>query len=153
MRAWSMVTVQVVGVGFEAHPVQPVKALLSGVLAVSVTRVPLLKVALQVAALQFTPPTLDVTEPGPVAVTFKGKVGTKLAVTLRAWSMVTVQVVGVGFEAHPVQPVKALPGCGVAVSVTRVPWLNVSLQLAPGQLIEPGLEVIVPEPVVETVSG
>ena len=76
-----------------------------------------------------------------------------MAVTERAWSIVTVQVVGMGFEAHPVQPVKAWPVCGVAVSVTRVPWLNDSLHAAAGQLIVPGLEATVPGPVVVTVSG
>jgi hypothetical protein len=129
-------------------PLQPAntEAELDGV-AVSVTAVPVLMLALQVPG-QLIPPTLLVTEPVPVPaiVTLTGKeVGMKSALTDCAEFMVTEQA-PVPLQA-PFQPANTdAPEDGVAVSATTVPWLNVSLQVAP-QLIAPGELVTVPEPV------
>ena len=67
-----------------------------------------------------------------------------VAVTLRAWVMLTVQVPVP--EHDPLQPVKVEPVVGVAVRVTLVPVLNEALQVAP-QEIPVGLLVTVPVPV------
>ena len=68
----------------------------------------------------------------------------KLAVALRAWLMVRIQV-EVPRQA-PFQPVKVEPPLGVAVSVTLVPLVKLVLQVDP-QLIPAGLLVTVPVPV------
>src|SRR5215210_9304156 len=75
----------------------------------------------------------------------------KLAPTVRAWLIVTLQVVAVPEQA-PDQPVKLEPAEAAAVSVTEVPSSYVSAQMAP-QLIAPmsELTVPVPEPVFVTV--
>jgi hypothetical protein len=67
-----------------------------------------------------------------------------VAVTERAWVIVTVQV-PVPVQA-PLQPVKVEPVDAVAVRVTLVPLVKVALQVAP-QLTPVGLEVTVPDPV------
>jgi hypothetical protein len=67
-----------------------------------------------------------------------------IAVTERAWVIVTVQV-PVPVQA-PLQPVKVEPVDAVAVRVTLVPLVKVALQVAP-QLTPVGLEVTVPDPV------
>ena len=81
--------------------------------------------------------------------------GAKFAVTLRAAVMARVQVVAVPVQA-PLQPVKAEPAAGVAVSVTFVPLLKLAEQLAAetpaavgvAQLMPAGLDDTVPAPVV-----
>src|SRR5688572_24499388 len=93
-------------------PVQTTVSLPVGV-AVSVTDAPLLNVLLHVPVLggsQLIVPGLDVTVPSPLpaAVTFSANVGTNVAVTFRAWSIVNthdvpvVQVPG----TSPDQPLK-----------------------------------------------
>jgi hypothetical protein len=67
-----------------------------------------------------------------------------VAVTERAWVIVTVQV-PVPVQA-PLQPVKVEPVDAVAVRVTLVPLVKVALQVAP-QLTPVGLELTVPDPV------
>ena len=66
---------------------------------------------------------VTVPEPAPALLTLRLKPGsvliTKVAVTLCAWFMLTVQVPVP--EQAPLQPLKALPGSAVAVSVTLVP--------------------------------
>ena len=150
VRAWSIVTVQVSAVPEQDAPPQPRKVLLACGVAVSVTEVPSLKDALHVAP-QFTPAGFEVTAPGPDVATLNGKVGTKLAVTVRAWSIVTVQVVVATPAQAPPQLTKALLACGVAVSVTKVPLLKDAVHVAP-QFTPAGLEVTDPGPVAATSS-
>jgi hypothetical protein len=94
--------------------------------------------------------------PVPVALTVSVYVvSVKVAVTVRAALIVTLQV---GLEPEPAQspsqPVKLHPEPAAAVSVTDVPLVKfcAHVELAP-QLIEPGLEVSVPDPYVVTVRG
>ena len=68
----------------------------------------------------------------------------KVAVTVRAWLMVTVQV-PVPEQVSPLQPAKLDPALAVAVSVTLVPVANV-LEQAAVQLMPVGLLVTVPPP-------
>ena len=67
------------------------------------------------AGLLATVPT-----PIPLGVMVSTKIGVKLAVTVVAAESVTVQGPVPGHPA-PLQPVKAEPATGVAVSVTTVP--------------------------------
>lgn len=67
-----------------------------------------------------------------------------MAVTVVAAVTVTVHV-PVPEQPPPVHPPKVEPLAGVAVSVTMVPLVTLSLQSAP-QLIPAGLLVIVPVP-------
>ena len=119
-RAWSIVTVQVSAVPEQAPP-QPRKTLSACGVAVSVTRVPLVKDAVHVAP-QLTPAGLEATEPGPVVATFSAKVaGSKLAVTLLVWLMGKVQVVAVPAAAQaPPHPVNVWPAVAEAVRVIGV---------------------------------
>ena len=77
----------------------------------------------------------------------------KVAVTLRACAMLTVQMPA-PLHPSPVQPVKVEPLATVAVSVTLVSWAKGALHVLP-QLIPAGCEVTVPLPVpaVLTVRG
>ena len=70
---------------------------------------------------QVMPAGLLATVPAPVplGVTVSTKVGVKIAVTVVAAETVTVQ--GPVPMHAPLQPVKAEPAAGVAVSVTTVP--------------------------------
>src|SRR3989442_5546075 len=81
--------------------------------------------------------------PVPVVVTVRMKVGVKVAVTVVVAVRVRVQ------EAVPVQPplqpVKAEPAAGVAVSVTSVPVRYVPEQSVP-HVIPAGVLVTVPLP-------
>lgn len=74
----------------------------------------------------------------------------KVAVTLFAALMLTTQLPVP--EQAPPQPVKVEPEAGVAVRVTEVPLVKEALQAEP-QLMPEGLLVMVPEPVVVTVSA
>ena len=90
-------------------------------MAVSVTAVPLVKLAEQVAP-QVIPAGLLVTVPAPAPAleTVSAKVGAKVAVTVVAAETVTVQD-PVPVQPPQVQPVKTEFALGVAVSVTTVP--------------------------------
>src|SRR5258708_9206868 len=131
----------------EHAPPQPAKVEPPAGVAVSVTTVPLLKLAKQVAP-QLMEPTLLVTTPAPVPclVIDSAKVWAccvKVAVTVCAAFIVTEQV-RVPEQAPP-HPVKIEPPAGVAVSVTTVPLLKLAKQVAP-QLMKPSLRDTVPAP-------
>src|SRR5205809_863058 len=74
----------------------------------------------------------------------------KVAVTLRAWIMLTVQV-PVPLHPSPLQPAKLEPLAALAVSVTLVPTSKAALQVLP-QSIPTGLLVTVPLPVPASVT-
>src|SRR5207244_814751 len=128
-------------------PAQPVKVEPAAAVAVSVTAVPLVKLAEQVTP-QLIPAGELVTVPLPVPalLTVSAKLGRlKVAVTVVAAETVTVQA-PVPEQPPPVQPVKVEPAAGVAVSVTAVPLAKLAEQVAP-QLIPTGELVTVPLPV------
>jgi hypothetical protein len=119
LLAWVMVT-RHVPVPLQA-PVQPVKAERYPGVAVRVTSEPYPKLALHVLP-QLMPLGLLVTVPVPVPdfETVKLNIwSVKIAVTSRAWVIVTLQV-PVPVQA-PLQPAKVEPVAGVAVRVTGVP--------------------------------
>src|SRR6058998_602398 len=135
-------------------PLQPVKVEPAAGAAVSVTAVPLAKLAAQVAP-QVMPAGLLVTVPAPVPAleTVSVKVcRVKVAVTVVAALRVTVQAPGPE-QPPPLQPLKVEPAAGAAVSVTAVPLAKLAAQVAP-QVMPAGLLVTVPAPVpaLETVS-
>jgi hypothetical protein len=114
-----IVTVQVVP-ETESHPVQPMKRKLG--VAVRVTTVLLVKDSEQ-SVPQLIPDGLELTLPlmRPVVLTVRTKRGTsKVAVTARAASMVTVHAVP-ETVSHPLQPAKVDPLAALAVRVTLVP--------------------------------
>jgi hypothetical protein len=76
--------------------------------------------------------------------------GSKLAVTERAASIVTLQVAAEP-EQSPDQPAKTEPREAVAVSVTPLPSAKSALQ-AGAQLIPAGLEETEPEPAPASVT-
>src|SRR5689334_18787849 len=90
-----------------------------------------------------------VTEPVPVparvTVSARWAMAAKVAVTLRAALMVTVQVVAVPVQ-EPLEPVKLEVGDGAAVRVTLVPVAKLAEQVVP-QLTPAGALVTVPVPV------
>jgi len=140
------VTVQV-PVPEQPPPLQPVKVEPAAGVAVSVTTVPLAKLAEQVAP-QLIPAGELVTVPLPVpaGVTVRVKVcGEKVAVTVVAAETVTTQV-PVPVQPPPLQPLKADPAAGAAVSVTAVPLVKLAEQVAP-QVMPAGELVTVPLPV------
>src|SRR5215218_5423654 len=117
-RAWSMVTTQG-SVPVQAPPQAPKTEPTAGV-AVSVTSVLYSYVSLQ-SEPQSIPAGELATEPlpGPARFTVSSNVATeKVAVTERAWSMVTLQ--GSVPVQSPLQPSNTEPVAGVAVSVTTV---------------------------------
>lgn len=128
VRAALIDTVQVRAVPVH-DPLQPVKVVPVAGVAVSVTEVPLAKLAEQLVApvpleavAQDSPVGAELTVPELPAralVTLRPSVkrGVKVAVTVRAALIETVQVAAVPVQA-PLQPEKALPAAGVAVSVT-----------------------------------
>src|SRR5215469_3281349 len=69
----------------------------------------------------------------------------KVAVTLRAWVILTVQV-PVPLHPSPLQPVKVEPLAGAAVSVTLVPRSKGALQVL-SQFTPVGVLITVPLPV------
>src|SRR5438552_11193119 len=116
-------------------------------MAVSITTVPLAKLAEQVAP-QVMPAGKLVTVPLPVpaGVTVRVKVwSVKVAVTVVAALSVTTQV-PVPEHPPPLQPLKVEPMAGLAVSVTAVPLVKLAEQVAP-QVIPAGKLVTVPLPV------
>jgi hypothetical protein len=130
-----------------AHaPLQPANSEPVPGAAVTVTTVPLSYRTLH-AAPQPTPPEPVLTLPVPapaVASDSANCLTFQVAVTFRAWLMVTWQL---PVPVHdPPQPANTDPVPGVAVSVTTVPVSNGTLQVAP-QLSPSGLEVTLPEPV------
>src|SRR2546426_805216 len=127
-------------------PLQPLKIEPAARVAVSVTAVPLVKLAEQVAP-QVMPDGLLVTVPVPVPALERvsAKVGRlKVAVTVVAAEIVTVQVL-VPEQPPPLQPLKVEPAAGAAVSVTAVPLVKLAAQVAP-QVIPAGALVTVPLP-------
>src|SRR6266581_4777681 len=131
----------------QTPPLQPVKVEPAAGAAVSVTAVPLVKLAEQVAP-QLIPAGALVTVPLPVpaGVTVRVKLcRVKVAVTVVAAESVTVQG-PVPEQPPPLQPVKVEPATGVAVNVTAVPLAKLAEQVAP-QLIPTGALVTVPLPV------
>src|SRR5437867_7480032 len=101
-------------------PLQPVKTDPVAGVAVSVTTVPLTKLAVQMEP-QSIPPGVLVTAPAaPALKTVTAKTGVKVAVTAVAAVSVTMQG-PVPVQVPPLQPVKTDPAAGVAVSVTTVP--------------------------------
>ncbi len=140
------VTVQV-PVPLQPPPFQPVKVEPAAGVAVSVTAVPLEKLAEQVAP-QVIPAGALVTVPLPVpaGVTVRANVcRVKVAVTVVAAESVTTQA-PVPEHPPPLQPLKIEPAAGAAVSVTVVPLVKLAEQVAP-QVIPAGALVTVPLPV------
>src|SRR5438046_1785759 len=128
-------------------PLQPVKVEPAAGVAVSVTAVPLVKLAEQVAP-QLIPAGELVTVPLPVPawLTVSAKLGRlKVAVTVVAAETVTTHV-PVPEHPPPLQPVKVEPAAGAAVSVTAVPLVKLAEQVTP-QVIPAGVLVTVPMPV------
>ena len=144
----SIVRVQV-GLFPEHAPPQVTNCDPASAVAVKVTLVPGLYVALQVPP-QLIPAGFDVTVPVPVPLLVTVRVrgfttGSNLASTVMSAFMVTVHV-PVPEHPPPFQPANCMFRSGVAVKVTLVPGLYVALQVAP-QLMPAGLEVTVPVPV------
>jgi len=128
-------------------PLQPANVEPLDAAAVSVTEVPLAKLALQVLP-QLMPVGDEVTVPAPVPafVTLSAKVeaALKVAVTARAADIDTVQA---PVPVHaPLQPVNVEPLAAAADSVTDVPLAKFALQVDP-QLTPAGVDVTVPVPV------
>ena len=129
LRAALIGTVQVRAVPVH-EPLQPVKVVPVAGVAVSVTEVPLLKLAEQLVAVvpvaavahdrpagaELTVPEL--TARALVTVRASAKRRVKVAVTVRAALIDTVQGLAVPVQA-PLQPEKTLPAVGVAVRVTE----------------------------------
>jgi hypothetical protein len=126
-----------------ASPVQPLKIDPAAGVAVKATTAPEENAALHVAP-QLIPAGLLVTVPLPLPALLivSVKVGVNVAMQLTATDMITLPSLQ---SASPVQPAKADPADGDAVSVTVLPALNDALQVAP-QLIPAGLLVTVPLP-------
>src|SRR5205823_3595817 len=128
-------------------PLQPLKVEPAAGVAVSVTVVPLAKLAVHVAP-QVIPAGELVTVPLPVPAVL-----TVSATVCRVEVAVTVGAGG-GVLAHdpvpeqppPVQPLKVEPAAGIGVNVTAVPLVKLAEQVAP-QLIPAGALVTVPLPV------
>src|SRR5881628_498365 len=140
------VTVQAPGPE-QPPPLQPLKVEPAAGVAVSVTAVPLAKLAVQVAP-QLMPAGLLVTLPAPVPAleTVSVKVcRVKVAVTVVAAESVTTHD-PVPEHPPPLQPVKVEPAAGAAVSVTAVPLVKLAEQVAP-QVIPAGELVTMPLPV------
>jgi hypothetical protein len=130
-------------------PDQPAKVDPEAAVAVSVTLVPTLYEAWQVAP-QLIPEGLLVTVPVPVPFLGTDRLYQFRNVAVTAWAevMATVQV-AVPAQPPPDQPAKVDPAAGVAVSVTYVPQLYEALHVVP-QSIPEGLLVTAPVPFSET---
>jgi hypothetical protein len=117
------------GVAVQSTP-HPLKVEFDPAAAVNVTRVPGAKrsvhspLAVPPLIVQSMPAGLlvivPVPPPIPVPATDSVNGAVNVAVTCRAWSIVTVQV-PVPLHPAPLHPANALSGSGVAVSVTCVP--------------------------------
>ena len=135
LRAWLIVITQLPA---PVHaPLQPAKTEPVDGVATKVIVVPLVTFALQVAPQSIVPGgvLVMVPAPDPAFITVSAKVGggSKVAVTVRACVMETMQL-PLPVQA-PDQPAKTEPLLGVAASVTDVPSTYVAAQLEP-QLIE-----------------
>src|SRR5260221_7626100 len=97
------------------------------------------------------PVGLEVTVPGPVAVTVSASWSrTNAAPTERACDIETTHA-PVPLHA-PLQPVKCEPAWGVDASVTEVPKSKPKLQVPVGQERPAGVDATVPWPVPESVT-
>jgi len=143
--AASRVTWQVLAVPEQA-PLHPVKADPTAAMAVRVTTVPGAKLAVHDVP-QSIPSGLLVTLPlpDPAFVTVRVGAVLKVAVTLRAWLMVTWQVLPVPVQ-EPLHPAKTDPAEAEAVNVTTVPLAYSAPQAVP-QSMPAGLDVTLPLPV------
>src|SRR5205814_1699813 len=125
-------------------PLQPLKVEPAAGAAVSVTAVPLAKLAVHVAP-QVIPAgeLLTVPLPVPAGVTVRVKVcSVKVAVTVVAAERVIVHD-PVPEQPPPVQPLKVEPAAGIGVNVTAVPLVKLAEHVAP-QVIPAGALVTVP---------
>jgi hypothetical protein len=115
--------------------------------AVSVTDVPLAKLAVQVVP-QLIPEGLLVIVPAPVPApcTASWTGGTVLKVAVTVVLAASVKLHAPVPVQPPAHPAKVEPALGVAVRVTAVPGAKLALQVVP-QLIPEGLLVTVPVPV------
>jgi hypothetical protein len=116
---------------------------------VSVTSVPLAKLALQVGPQSIPEGALEIV-PVPVPAAFTVSIAglaimLKLAVTCWAALSVSVQVGLLPLHPPPVHPAKDELAPAVAVSVTWVPLAKLALHAGP-QLMPAGLLPIVPPP-------
>jgi hypothetical protein len=139
--------IEVVQVPEPVHaPLQPANVEPLAAAAVSVTDVPLAKLAVHVVP-QLMPVGDDVTVPVPVPafVTASEKVDAPLNVAVTARAAV-IDVVQAPVPVHaPLQPANVEPLAATAVSVTDVPLAKFALQVAP-QSTPAGDEVTVPAP-------
>ena len=157
MTDWAALIVTVhVPVPVQLPPLQPVNVEPAAGVAVSVTAVPLAKVAEQVAPHEMPAGELEIVPlPAPAFVRLSVKgCSANVAVTLWAALIVTVQV-PVPVQP-PLQPVNVEPVAGVAVSVTAVPLANAAEQVAPHEMPVGELETVplpVPAFVTARVNG
>ena len=145
---WSDVRVMTHGaVPEHPPPLQPKKAKSVPGVAVSVTLVPVWKLAEQVPG-QLIPAGVLMTVPVPTTVTETlACVGVKVAVTASSFVSVIAQT---PVPVHPpLQPLKVKFVPGVSVSVTFVLIGKAAIQV-PGQLIPAGVLVTVPVPTMVT---
>jgi len=128
-------------------PLQPPKVEPAAGAAVSVTAVPLGKLATHVAPqVMPTGELVTVPLPVPALLTVSAKLGRlKVAVTVVAAESVTTQA-PVPVQPPPLQPPKVEPAAGAAVSITAVPLAKLAAQVAP-QVMPAGELVTVPLPV------
>jgi hypothetical protein len=151
LRAADMVTTQVV-MPLQA-PDQPAKTEPGLGAAVSVTALPDAKSAVQDEPQEMPAGTLVTGPlPAPALPTLKACARWKVATTLFAASMLTVQVLAIPLHA-PDQPPKIEPLFGEAVNVTLVPGGKVPPHIEP-QAMPAGLLVTgpLPDPTLDTVS-
>ena len=117
--AWVIETVQVVAVPVQA-PLQPVKLQPVAGVSVKTTEVSVLKIpVVEPGAANVMPAGVELTPPEPTWVTLKVSVIAKVAATVRAWVIETVQVVAVPVQA-PLQPINVQPASGLSVKTTEV---------------------------------
>ena len=153
LRAAVILTEHVGPVPLQEPPQPPNVAPLAGV-AVSVTVVPELNVALQAVAPFPQLIEAPATRPAPETDTVSGKVPAEpplnVAITFFDASNVSEHVVPVPAHA-PLQPVKVAPGAGVAVRVAPEPaaWFGLVQVVAPWPQLIP-LPVTVPFPTTDT---
>jgi hypothetical protein len=156
LAAAVMLTVQLVPLVL-VHPLKLTNREPASAIALSVTDVPLSNgcVCEMQAAPQEIPAGVDVTLPVPVPLFVSARLywRLKVAVTLRAADIATVQVAPL-VESQPLKLTNRDPGSGAAVNVTDTPVLNacVAVVQAEPQLIPAGLEVTDPVPVPPFVS-
>jgi hypothetical protein len=126
-------------------PLQPANAEPAAGAAARLTTAPEPKDAEQEVP-QLIPVGKLVTVPMPVPdlLTFRAKVGTKVAVTATSEVKATEQV-PVPEHAEPLQPAKVDPAAATALRVTAAPELNGAVHDDP-QLMPPGALVTAPEP-------